>query len=121
MVFCFCSSGDTRNNGWWVNWSSNCSDLKTSHLLYGLQGVGLVARISRKLQKKTHVMVMLKPKQHQIIMKGNVLQVEHYSISLCYSKVFSPFRICNPCQNLQEFYQQVIHQNLVHAFRLNFD
>ncbi len=63
----------------------------------------------------------VRPKQHQIIMKGNVLQVEHYSISLCYSRFFSPFCICNPCQNLQEFYQQVIHQNLVHAFSLNFD
>lgn len=28
-----------------------------------------LAKISRKLQKKTHVMVMRKPKQQQIIMK----------------------------------------------------
>jgi hypothetical protein len=28
VVFCFCSSGHTRNGGWWVIWAFNCSDLK---------------------------------------------------------------------------------------------
>ncbi len=67
-----------------------------SHLLYGSRGVGLPARISRKLQKKTQVVVLLNPERQRIRMEGNVPEVKQCSISLCYSGVFSPSHICHP-------------------------
>jgi hypothetical protein len=69
-----------------------------SHLLYGSRGVGLPARISRKLQKKTQVVVLLNPERQRIRMEGNVPEVKQCLISLCYSGVFSPSHICHPGQ-----------------------
>ncbi|CAK9202666.1 unnamed protein product [Sphagnum troendelagicum] len=47
-----------------------------SHLLYGSRGVGLPARISRKLQKKTQVVVLLNPERQRIRMEGNVPEAD---------------------------------------------
>jgi hypothetical protein len=47
-----------------------------SHLLFGSRGVGLPARISKKLQKKTQIVVLLNPERQRIRMEGNVPEVK---------------------------------------------
>ncbi|KAH8933410.1 hypothetical protein BDL97_18G029700 [Sphagnum fallax] len=47
-----------------------------SHLLFGSRGVGLPARISKKLQKKTQIVVLLNPERQRIRMEGNVPEAD---------------------------------------------
>jgi len=65
-----------------------------SHLLFGSRGVGLPARISKKLQKKTQIVVLLNPERQRIRMEGNVPEVKQYydvSISCLFMKILEGF------------------------------
>lgn len=43
-----------------------------SHVMYGSRGTGLPARISKKLQKKNQVVILLDPERQQIRREGEV-------------------------------------------------
>jgi hypothetical protein len=65
-----------------------------SHLLFGSRGVGLPARISKKLQKKTQIVVLLNPERQRIRMEGNVPEVKQcydVSISCLFMKILEGF------------------------------
>lgn len=43
-----------------------------SHVIYGSRGIGIPARISKKLQKKNQVVILLDPERQQIRREGEV-------------------------------------------------
>lgn len=43
-----------------------------SHVIYGSRGIGVPARISRKIQKKSQVVVLLDPERQDIRREGEI-------------------------------------------------